>query len=380
MKFEFYIKNLPMVNANEFEIVYLRYSENKSRYTLNILAIIPARQGSKSILDKNIKSLAGKPLMAYSIEQALASKHISRTIVSTDSPYYKQVAESFGAEVPYLRPDVIAGDLTTDLEVFQHTLNWLATNENYTPEIIVHLRPTSPFRKVSDIDAMIEQLIANKQLDSVRSVSAVPHTPYKMWLMQDDGSLKPLLQLDNVAEPYNQPRQALPEVYLQNANIDVMRYGTLTVQNSMTGQNIGGYLMAEFNDIDFQADWEQAERLIVQSQHQTDTKLKTFVVDIDGVVAQLSPNNDYNLSEPNRPVIDAVNRLYEEGHQIVLFTARGSMTGIDWTAVTSGQMQRWGVKHHELRLGKPAANFYVDDRNLSVHEFVQMSRITAEIQ
>ncbi len=342
---------------------------------MNILAIIPARQGSKSIIDKNIKSLAGKPLMGYSIEQALASKHISRTIVSTDSLYYKQVAEAFGAEVPYLRPDEISGDLTTDLEVFRHTLNWLATHESYKPDIVVHLRPTSPFRKVVDIDAMIGQLIANEQLDSVRSVSAAPHTPYKMWIMQENNQLKPLLRLDNVAEPYNQPRQALPEVYLQNACIDVMRYTTLLDQNSMTGQNIGGYLMAEFNDIDFQVDWEQAERLIVQSQHQTDSKLKTFVVDIDGVVAQLSPNNDYNLSEPNQTVIDAVNKLYEAGHQIVLFTARGSMTGIDWTDVTSGQMQRWGVKHHELRLGKPAANFYVDDRNLSVHEFVEMSNI-----
>ncbi len=341
---------------------------------MNILALIPARQGSKSILDKNIKSLAGKPLMAYSIEQALASKHINRTIVSTDSPYYKQVAEAFGADVPYLRPNDISGDLTTDLEVFQHTLDWLATNENYRPDIVVHLRPTSPFRKVSDIDAMIERLIQNPTLDSLRSVSAVPHTPYKMWLMQDGGNLKPLLTLDGVAEPYNQPRQALPEVYLQNASIDIMRHDTLTVQNSMTGQNIGGYLMDEFNDIDFHADWEQAERLIVQNQHRTDSKLKNFVVDIDGVIALLSPNNDYNLAQPNQTVIDAVNRLYEAGHHITLFTARGSMTGLDWTAVTSGQMQRWGVMHHELRLGKPAADFYVDDRNLSVHEFVLMSQ------
>jgi CMP-N,N'-diacetyllegionaminic acid synthase len=361
------------VNPNGIEIVCIDIEKTKAITILKILAIIPARQGSKSILDKNIKSLAGKPLMGYSIEQALASKHINRTIVSTDSPYYKQVAEAFGAEVPYLRPSEISGDLTTDLAVFQHLLNWLAINETYRPDIVVQLRPTSPFRKVADIDAMIEQLIQNPDLDSVRSVSAVPHTPYKMWLMQDDGSLKPLLTLNGMAEPYNQPRQALPEVYLQNANIDVMRHDTLTIQNSMTGQNIGGYLMAEFNDIDFQADWEQAERLIVQSQHETNSKLKTFVVDIDGVVAQLSPDNDYNLSEPNQTVIDAVNRLFEAGHHITLFTARGSMTGIDWTAVTTDQMQRWGVKHHELRLGKPAANFYVDDRNLSVHEFVQMS-------
>lgn len=338
---------------------------------MNILALIPARQGSKSIIDKNIKSLAGKPLMAYSIEQALASKYINRTIVSTDSEYYKQVAESFGAEVPYLRSANISGDLTTDLEVFEDVLKWYDEHENYRPDIIVHLRPTSPFRKVAEIDAMIEKLLNDSTLDSVRSVNPVAHTPYKMWFLQNDGSLAPLLYLDHIAEPYNQPRQALPDTYQQNGNIDVMRYDTIMVQKSMTGKKIGGFLQEEFNDIDFQADWEQAERLIVQANN--DEGSKTFVVDIDGVIAQLSPNNDYNLAQPNKPVIDAVNRLYDQGHKIVLFTARGYVTGIDWMEVTKTQMQTWGVKHHELKLGKPNATFYVDDKNLSVYDFVQLS-------
>ncbi len=338
---------------------------------MNILALIPARQGSKSIPDKNIKSLAGKPLMVYSIEQALASKYVTRTIVSTDSDYYKQLSEANGAEVPYLRPDEISGDLTTDLEVFQHVLQWLDVHENYRPDLIVHLRPTSPFRAVADIDAMIERLLNDPSIDCIRTLNLAAHTPYKMWFMNDDGSLAPLLHLDNQPEPYNQPRQALPDVYQQNGNIDVIRYATLMEQNSMTGQRIAGFVQDNFNDIDFQADWEQAEKLIIQQN--TDTKTKAFVVDIDGVIAQLSPNNDYNLAQPNYPVIEAVNRLYEQGNNIVLFTARGYVTGIDWTEVTRTQMEKWGVKHHELKLGKPNANFYVDDRNLSVYDFVELS-------
>lgn len=340
-----------------------------------ILALIPARQGSKSIIDKNIKSLAGKPLLAYSIEQALASKYINRVIVSTDSEYYQQIAEAFGAEVPFLRPESISGDLTPDLEVFQHALQWLQKNEDYTPDIIVHLRPTSPFREVKEIDEMIEELLAHPQWDSIRAVCPVPHTPYKMWFLREDKTLAPLLMLEGIADPYNQPRQALPEVYLQTANIDVVRYDTIVAQNSMTGKNIGGYVQKIFNDIDLQSDWEKAEHLILQ-QYSGNEQSRTFSVDIDGVVAQLSPNNDYNLSQPNWPVIEAVNRMYEQGHRIVLFTARGSKTGIDWSAVTKQQIEKWGVKHHELRLGKVTADFYVDDRNLSVYEFIELSKKT----
>ncbi|MFN4146540.1 MAG: cytidylyltransferase domain-containing protein [Runella sp.] len=338
-----------------------------------VLALIPARQGSKSIPDKNIKSLAGKPLLAYSIEQALAAKSITRVIVSTDSEYYKQIAEAFGADVPFLRPSEISGDLTTDLEVFVHTLQWLDTHENYQPDIVVHLRPTSPFRKVQEIDEMVQILLQNPHFDSIRAVCPAPHTPYKMWTLQKDGSLASLLQVEGIVEPYNQPRQMLPEVYLQTANIDITRYRTIMEQHSMTGQCIGGYVQQVFNDIDLHSDWTQAERLIIAASQDTGKKY-TFSVDIDGVVAQLSPANNYNLSQPNWPVIEAVNRLYDQGHKIVLFTARGSATGIDWTELTHRQIQNWGVKHHELRLGKVAADFYVDDRNLSVHELIEMSK------
>ncbi len=160
-----------------------------------VLALIPARQGSKSILHKNIRSIGGKPMLAYSIEHALAAKRVTRTIVSTDSPYYADIARSFGAEVPFLRPDAISQDHSTDLEVFAHALNWLREHENYVPDICVHLRPTYPVRNPADIDRMIEILESDPTLDAVRSVAESPETPYKIWFRGLMACLLPSLKL-----------------------------------------------------------------------------------------------------------------------------------------------------------------------------------------
>lgn len=329
---------------------------------LQIIAIIPARQGSKSIPHKNIRSVAGKPLLAYSIEHALSSKRINRTIVSTDSAYYAEIARSYGAEVPFLRPDEIAQDDSTDLEVFQHALEWLRNNENYEPAICVHLRPTSPIRSVADIDAMIKILEDDKSLDSIRSVTENIETPFKMWFREPDGLLQPIIQT-NIKEAYNQPRQKLPVTYLQNASIDVVRATTVTNKNSMTGDRIFGYVMQGNYDIDYEHQLDKvAGDLVLKDK----AEAKTFCFDIDGVVACLTPDNDYNKADLNIHVIEMINKLYEQGHYIILFTARGTKTGIDWKSCTEGQLQKWGVKHHELIFGKPAADYYIDDRMLSI--------------
>jgi CMP-N,N'-diacetyllegionaminic acid synthase len=231
----------------------------------NILALIPSNQESKSISNKTGQLFAGKPLLAYSIEQAFASRLVTRVIVSTDSQQDRQLAESLGAEVPFLRTAEISGDFITDLEIFQHALTWLHVHEDYIPEIIVHLRPTSPFRDVADIDAMITQLLINPRFDSVRAVCAAPHTPYQMWSLQKDGSLAPLLQLEGITEPFNQPLPMLPQVYLQTGTIDVTRYTTIVYQHSMTGQCVGAYIQKAFNPTGLPNEREPAERLIVQT-------------------------------------------------------------------------------------------------------------------
>ncbi len=337
---------------------------NHAAGAVPILALIPARAGSKSIPHKNIQPLAGKPLLAWSIEHALASRHITRTIVSTDSPLYAEIARSFGAETPFLRPTVISGDQSTDLEAFTHALDWLREHEGYLPEIVVHLRPTHPIRRAEDIDAMIELLLNDPDADSARSVVLAPETPYKMWSLGSDGRLAPIVPSE-IPEPYNLPRQVLPPVYLQNASIDVTRARTITALHSMTGRVIRGYVMEQSYDIDHVDQLRRAEETLLGEQVTAGAAL-TFCFDIDGVIATLAPKNRYEVAEARPEVVELINALYQQGHTIILFTARGAVSSIDWAETTRRQLEQWGVRYHELKFGKPFAHYYVDDRLLSI--------------
>ena len=147
-----------------------------------ILCLIPARSGSKGIPHKNIKDFKGKPLLAWCIVQAQNSKYQMKIIVSTDSEKYRKIAIQYGAEAPFLRPSEISQDLSTDFECIKHTLDWLKTNEKYSPDIILHLRPTQPCRKVEDIDACLDIFINQREkYDSLRTVVPFEKSPYKMY-------------------------------------------------------------------------------------------------------------------------------------------------------------------------------------------------------
>ena len=334
---------------------------------MKTVAIIPARSGSKSVKDKNIQSLHGKPLIQYSIDHALQSKLIDRVIVSTDNDQYMDLARSLGAETPFKRPAAISQDHSTDLEAFQHALSYLKVEENYEADICVHLRPTCPYRDVTDIDKMIKILMEDPKIDSVRSVVLSEKTPYKMWFMNASGELEPILKHEKYKEAYNMPRQILTPSYTQTASIDVIRTSTITEKNSMTGEIIHGYKLDTFIDIDTYQDFDRATNKFDIDR----VRDKKFVFDIDGVIAHLSPANDYNLSKPNKLMIEKINQLYTQDNYIVLFTARGYVTGIDWRKVTENQMRTWGVKHHELHLGKPNADYYVDDKNLLISQILK---------
>lgn len=330
------------------------------------LAIIPARSGSKGIPHKNILPFRGKPLLVHAIDQARASKRIDRVIVSTDSEAYAEIARANGAEVPFLRPPEISGDLATDLDVFQHALRWLQTNEGAVPELCVHLRPTAPIRHPEEIDAAIAILEATPDCDAVRSVALAPHTPYKMWRMDAGGWLTPAFE-PPVPEAWNRPRQELPTVYLQNACIDIVRSSTILQKNSMTGTRIKAFVMDRFVDIDTAAEWAAAEAGAAVDLHG-----RKMVVDIDGVIASIAPALDYARAEPLVQNIETLRRLKAMGCRIVLFTARGFETGRDWREVTEGQMRAWGVPFDELRFGKPSADFYIDDKAIRISEIQQM--------
>lgn len=228
-----------------------------------VLALIPARGGSKSIPRKNIRPLAGHPLIAYSIAAGRAAAYVSRVIVSSDDPEIAEVSRRYGAETPFLRPQEHSQDSTPDLPVFQHALRWLEENEGYRPDIVVQLRPTSPFRRVSHIDGAAGCLIEHPEADAVRTVCIPFQNPYKMWRIGPDGRLQPLMATE-FAEPYNMPRQALPEVYWQTGYVDAARTDTILVQGSMTGRHILPLVIdpSEWIDIDSPDDWRRAERLL----------------------------------------------------------------------------------------------------------------------
>ena len=231
---------------------------------MEVLAIIPARGGSKSIPRKNIKLMAGRPLIAYSIAAGLAAEQVTRLVVSTDDEEIAALARRYGAETPFLRPPQCSQDHTPDLPVFEHALNWLDEQESYRPDIVVQLRPTSPFRRVAHIDGAICRLIERPEADSVRTVCIPFQNPYKMWRFGADGFMRPLLETD-FCEPYNMPRQALPDVYWQTGYVDAAWSDTILEKHSMTGDLILPLVIdpSEWIDIDSPDDWLRAERLLI---------------------------------------------------------------------------------------------------------------------
>ncbi len=221
-----------------------------------IVALVPARSGSKGIPHKNIMDFRGKPLLAHSIEHGLTSSYIEDVFVSTDSALYAEIAVSYGASVPFLRPPEYAEDLSTDFMVFDHFVSFLRQKAIPLPDVLVQLRPTYPTRKVETLDAAIAYFLEHyEEADSLRSVAEAPETPYKMW-RKSGLYLEPILTIDGFPEAYNSPRQALPKIYLQNACIDIVKTKTLTEKRSMSGDKILMFEMApeEVHDIDTNRD------------------------------------------------------------------------------------------------------------------------------
>ncbi|MEJ2563594.1 MAG: HAD hydrolase family protein [Anaerolineales bacterium] len=230
-----------------------------------VLAIVPARAGSKSIPKKNVRLFAGHPLLAYSIAAGLQADCVSRLIVSTDDEGFADIARNYGAEVPFLRPAELAADEVTDLPVFEHVLNWLREEENYRPDVVVQLRPTSPIRPRDCVDRAVGLLLDNPRADSVRGVVPSGQNPYKMWRLAGGGSIEPLLQ-DAGEESYNMPRQELPVTYWQTGHIDAIRTETILEKKSMSGDTILPLLLDPRYtvDIDTLEDWRRAEYTLMR--------------------------------------------------------------------------------------------------------------------
>ena len=226
----------------------------------DVLALIPARQGSSRVVGKNVRPLGGHPLLAYSIAGALESGIFKRVVVSTDSEAFAEVARHYGAEAPFLRPAEMATSVSPDIAFIRHALETLGGGFDYFSIV----RPTSPFRTGAMIRRAWSQLLATPRAHSVRAVQLCHEHPGKMWTIEGE-LMEPLLDQSGQDVPwYDGQYQALPKVYVQNSALEIARTEAVLVSNLRGGRLIAPFFTEGYEgfSIDYEEDWERAERLI----------------------------------------------------------------------------------------------------------------------
>jgi N-acylneuraminate cytidylyltransferase len=231
------------------------------------IALIPARSGSRRLPHKNIRTLAGHPLIAYTIAAARQSGVFARIIVSTDSDEYASVAQRYGAEVPFLRPVEIAGETSPDIEWIEHVLARLdESGETY--DCFSILRPTSPFRLPQTIQRAWAAFRAASGADSLRAVQKCTEHPGKMWVIRGD-RMVPLLPLAPPGTPWHSSQYAaLPEVYVQNASLEIAWTRVVRDTRTIAGHSVVPFLTEghEGFDVNRPYDWRLAEEMVRTGQ------------------------------------------------------------------------------------------------------------------
>jgi N-acylneuraminate cytidylyltransferase len=224
-----------------------------------IYAVVPARGGSKGVPKKNIKPLAGFPLIAYSIAAGHMSRLIERVIVSTDSLEIAEVARKYGAETPFLRPAELAQDNSRDRDFVIHLLHWLKENEGRVPDYLVHLRPTTPFRDPAIVDDAILTLLADAAATSLRSAHEAPETPFKWFTKNAQGYFQTFAAADAPPGLANWPRQMLPKVFIPDGYVDVLKTAYVLAAEEIHGDRIVGYITPACSEVDTPEDFAYLE-------------------------------------------------------------------------------------------------------------------------
>lgn len=229
---------------------------------MSAVAFVPARWGSERVPGKNVRPLAGHPLIAYAIAAARESGVFDRVVVSTDSEETAEVAQWYGADVPFLRPPELATATSPDVEWLAFTLERL--EEAY--DLFAIVRATSPFRGAAAIRRGMEQLLATPEADSLRAVEPVKQHPGKMWLLADDGrTMQPLLDQSHLDVAWHAGQyQALPRVYVQSSALEIAWTRVVAESGTREGRVLAPFATEGYEgfSIDYDDDWRRAEELV----------------------------------------------------------------------------------------------------------------------
>ena len=224
------------------------------------IALIPARSGSERVRDKNVRSLAGHPLLAYAIASARQAGIFDRIVCSTDSGKIAEVAQRYGADIPFLRPTELATSISPDIEWITHTLAQL--DEHY--DLFAIVRATNPFRGPDVLQHGFEQLLATPEADSIRAVELVKQHPGKMWVLEGK-TMRPLLDQSHLETAWHAGQyQALPEIYVQNSSLEIAWTRVVSQTGTREGRVVAPYLTRGYEgfNIDDEDDWERTRRLL----------------------------------------------------------------------------------------------------------------------
>jgi len=225
---------------------------------MSVIAIVPARGGSKGVPGKNLKPLGGFPLLAYSIAAARITRSIHRVIVSTDSPEIAEAARRFGAEVPFLRPARLAADAAPDIGFMSHAFAWLQIHENALPELAVHLRPTTPLRDPVVLERAFRVMARYRKATSLRSAHPAPESPFK-WFRKDASGYFKGLPGARSNDTLNKPRQSFPQVYVPDGYIDIVRPSYVMKSGLLHGPRMAGFVSTPCCEVDTAWDFEYLE-------------------------------------------------------------------------------------------------------------------------
>src|SRR5438067_11059590 len=226
----------------------------------SVVALIPARSGSERVPGKNVRPLGGHPLLAYAVATALQAGVFQRVVCSTDSGKIAEVAQRYGAEVPFLRPTELATATSPDIEWITHALAEL--DEHY--DLFAIVRATNPFRGPDVLRRGFEQLLATPEADSIRAVELVKQHPGKMWIVEGK-TMRPLLDQAHLDVAWHAGQyQALPPVYVQNSALEIAWTRVVSQTGTREGKVVAPYFTdgAEGFNIDDEEDWERARRLL----------------------------------------------------------------------------------------------------------------------